>query len=52
MKSCKSETIEWNLSTLRTEHLLRGLDSPSLRPVIKKQLLQGNKNHKIVLKLQ
>ena len=46
MRGCKSETIESNLSSLRTEHLVRGLDSPNLRPVVVKQLLQGNKNLK------
>ena len=46
MRGCKSETIESNLSSLRTEHLVQGLDPPNLRPVVVKQLLQGNKNLK------
>ena len=33
MKGSKSESIESNLASLRTEHLVRGFDSPSLRPV-------------------
>ena len=44
MRGCKSETIESNLSSLRTEHMVQGLDPPNLRPVVVKQLLQGNKN--------
>ena len=46
MKGCKSETIEANLSSLRTEHLVKRLDPPNLKPVVVKQLLQGNKNLK------
>ena len=41
MRGCKSETIEANLASLRTAHLVEGLDPPNLRP-----LLQGNKNLK------
>jgi len=46
MKGCKSETIKENLSSLRTKHLVKGLDPSNLRPVVVKQLLQGNKNLK------
>ena len=46
IRGCKSETIEANLSSLRTEHLVQGLDPPNLRSVVVKQLLQGNKNLK------
>ena len=46
MKECKSETIEANLSSLRTAHLIQGLDPPNLRPVVVKKLLQGKKNLK------
>ena len=46
MRGYKSETKKANLSSLRMEHLVQGLDRPNLRPVVVKQLLQGNKNLK------
>ena len=46
MRGCKSESIKSNLDSLRTEHLVRGFDFPSLRPVVVKKLLQGNKDLK------
>ena len=46
MRGYKSETIESHLSSLRTAHLVRGIDPPILRPVVIQQLLKGNKNLK------
>ena len=46
MKGYKSEKIESHLSSLRTAHLVRGIDPPNLRPVVIQQLLKDNKNLK------
>ena len=46
MRDYKSETIESHLSSLRTAHLVRGIDPPNLRPMVIQQLLKDNKNLK------